>query len=58
MWYLFLFVDDVCQLCVGTQGYGMASALVGGVLMVARGFDGFTDAIAAAIFVEISTKTW
>ena len=41
---------------VGTQGYGMASALVGGVLMVARVFDGFTDAIVAAIFERFPQK--
>ena len=40
---------------VGTQGYGMASALVGGVLMVARVFDGCN---CCGNLREISTKTW
>lgn len=41
---------------IGTQGYGIATAVVGVILMTARIFDGATDALAAAIYERFPAK--
>ncbi len=38
---------------IGTQGYGIVTSLVGGILMAMRIFDGFTDAIIATAFEKM-----
>ncbi len=41
---------------IGTQGYGIVTGLVGGILMAMRIFDGFTDALIAAAFEKFPGK--
>lgn len=41
---------------IGPQGFGIANALVGGILMVMRIFDGVTDAAIATVFEKMSPK--
>lgn len=41
---------------IGSEGYGILTAVVGGILMGARIFDGVTDALGAAIFEKINPK--
>lgn len=41
---------------IGTQGYGIVTILVGGILMAMRIFDGVTDALIATAFEKMSPK--
>jgi Na+/melibiose symporter-like transporter len=41
---------------IGTQGYGIVTAVVGAILTAMRIFDGFTDALIAAAFEKMSPK--
>lgn len=41
---------------IGTQGYGIATAVVGIILMATRLFDAVTDALTAAIFEKFPAK--